>query len=69
MLFENLATYQEKDYDVILGHRHVSSPVVNGKHTVQPTIQLQAILRFLKKKVSQFILLHHATCNRRQQTA
>lgn len=50
--FSESSNISEKDYDVILGHHHISSPVVNGKHTVQPTIQLQTILRFLTKVVS-----------------
>lgn len=50
--FSEPSNVSEKDYDVVLGHHHISSPVTNGKHAVQPTTQLQAILRFLKKKVS-----------------
>lgn len=47
--FSESSNISEKDYDVVLGHHHIFSPVVNGKHTIQATTQLQTILRFLKK--------------------
>lgn len=69
MLFSESSNVSEKDYDVILGHHHIAFPAVNNKRTVQLTTQLQAILRFPKKKASYLVTLHQANCNRRQQTA
>lgn len=66
--FSEASNIAETDYDVTWGHHHRPSPVVKGKHTVQPTTQLQATLRFLKKKASWLITLHHANRNRSQKT-
>lgn len=49
--FAEYSNISWKDYDVSVGHQHSSSPAVQ-QDNVQPSTQLQSLLRFLKKKVS-----------------